>query len=222
MMPELQGTLEITEGMVRIRLLGALRAAAAAGLEELMRARDDLPASYPVVADLSGLEVADDLGLEALGQFLSRFVEASVVLPPPWTQACRVVHAHLTGPRLLERLSELERPAGAERRRHRRVVPRFLATLDLGNGRVLDAVAADLSRGGARFAEVRNSRVLNAAELEALVGRPLHITIADLGVRHTSARVVHLYGRPLGLGVTFRRLGPGPLRRIACFETFET
>jgi hypothetical protein len=216
--PELHCTLEVREGVVWICLQGALRASGGAELTALIRARRGAKRLYPAVADLSGLEVADALGVEALRRELSRFAHASVVLPPPWVQACMLVRAHLAGFHLVERSKDLDTSSGAERRRHPRIVPRFPATIDLGGGRRLTAVTEDVSRGGARFSGVRNGRVLGAAELSTLVGQSIWITIAFLRMRSVRAQVVRVSGRPLGLGVAFQCLGPDPLRRIAAPE----
>ena len=79
-------------------------------LVALIRSRRAAGRAYPAVADLSGLEVADVLGVAGLRRVLSRFAQASVVLPPPWTQACMMVRTHLADFRLVERPSDLDLP----------------------------------------------------------------------------------------------------------------
>jgi hypothetical protein len=108
--PELQCALEVRDGVVWISLHGALRASGRTALTAFVRARRIANWSYPTVIDLSGLEVADALGLAALRRVLRRFARASVVLPPPWTQACTIVRAHLAGFHLVERSSDLDLP----------------------------------------------------------------------------------------------------------------
>lgn len=217
--PELHCALEVREGVVRISLRGALRASGAAALAEFSRACADIDPSHPAVADLSGLEVADALGVEALREVLSHFTRASAVVPPPWTQACAAVHAYLAGIHLFERLPDLAMVYVAERRHHLRIVPRFTAMLDLEGGHLLHATTEDVSQGGARFSEVRDGVPLDGADLDALIGDPIRVTIARLGVRNTLARVVRTCQRPLGMGVAFRRQRPGALRRIENPET---
>jgi ABC-type transporter Mla MlaB component len=108
--PELRCALEVRDGVVWISLQGALRASGRTALTALVRARRVANRSYPTVVDLSGLEVADALGVAALRRVLRRFVRASVVLPPPWTQARTIVHAHLAGFHVVERSSDLDLP----------------------------------------------------------------------------------------------------------------
>jgi hypothetical protein len=108
--PELQYALEVRDEVVWVSLHGALRAAGRTALAALARARRVLNRSHPTVVDLSGLEVADALGVAALCRVLRRFAPASVVLPPPWTQACTIVRAHLAGFHVVERASDLDLP----------------------------------------------------------------------------------------------------------------
>jgi hypothetical protein len=108
--PELQCTLEVRNEVVWISLQGALRASGGAALLTLVRGRRAGKRSYPAIADLTGLEVADGLGIAALRRVLRRFARASVVLPLPWTQACTIVHAHLADLHLVERSSDLDLP----------------------------------------------------------------------------------------------------------------
>ena len=108
--PELQCTLEVRNRVVWLILRGALRASGGMALVALIRSRRAVGRAYPAVADLSGLEVADVLGVAGLRRVLSRFAQASVVLPPPWTQACMMVRTHLADFRLVERPSDLDLP----------------------------------------------------------------------------------------------------------------
>ncbi len=214
--PEFDCTLEVRKGVVFVTLRGALRASEAGKLAELARAGGEALGSQPVVADLSGLEVADALGVAALQELLSRFTRASAVLPPPWAQAAHLVRTNLHGVELVERLSDLARPYGAERRRHPRVAARNPAELDLGEGRLLQAVVTrDISRGGARLAEVREERALGATELQALVPDRVRIAIEELDVTNTPARIVHASIGSLALGVAFLSPPRLPLRRLA-------
>jgi len=108
--PELRCALEVRDGVVWISLQGALRASGRTALTALVHAHWIANRSYPIAVDLSGLEVADALGVAALRRLLRHFARASVVLPPPWTQACTIVHAHLAGVHVVERPSDLDLP----------------------------------------------------------------------------------------------------------------
>jgi anti-anti-sigma regulatory factor len=108
--PELECTLEVHDGVVWLRLQGALRASGGAALAALVRGHRAAKRAYPVVADLTGLEVADTVGITALRQVLRRFAQASVVLPPPWTQACTIVRTHLADFHLVDQSNDLDLP----------------------------------------------------------------------------------------------------------------
>jgi hypothetical protein len=54
--------------------------------------------------------VADTVGITALRQVLRRFAQASVVLPPPWTQACTIVRTHLADFHLVDQSNDLDLP----------------------------------------------------------------------------------------------------------------
>jgi anti-anti-sigma regulatory factor len=108
--PELQCTLDVHDGVVWLRLQGALRASGGAALAALVRGRRTAKRAYPIVADLTGLEVADTVGIAALGQVLRRFAQASAVLPPPWTQARTIVHTHLADFHLVEQSDDVDLP----------------------------------------------------------------------------------------------------------------
>ncbi len=112
-------------------------------------------------------------------------------------------------------MGDLARPYGAERRQHPRIAARYPAELDLGEGRLLQAVTRDISRGGARLAEVREERALSAAELQALVADRVRIAIGELGVTNTPARIVHACKGSLAVGVAFLSPPRAALRRIA-------
>jgi hypothetical protein len=106
--PGLRCALEVRDGFVWISLHGALRASGRTALTALIRARRVANRLYPTVIDLSGLEVADALSVAALRRVLRHFTRAIVVLPPPWTQACTIVRAHLAGFHVVERSSDLD------------------------------------------------------------------------------------------------------------------
>ena len=199
---ELLCEVEVRHGVVWIVLRGALRASAAGLLAAGARDCDRGAAGSSAIADLSGLEVADALGVEALERALSAFSDVSIISPPPWTQACSFVHAYLAGVRLVERPGEIDRE---DRRRFTRTPTQLPALLDFLDERPLRGVTVDLSRGGACVSAVANGATLDARGLKALVGAKVRLTIEGVGVRDTPAQVVRVCADPLGLGIAFQR-----------------
>jgi hypothetical protein len=104
----LQCKVELKDGLLVVVLKGALVASDLAALEKVSRARDRNSSVHKVLADLTALDRADSIGVEALRKQLGRFRSASALLPAPWALASHLVRAHLGEHVLLaERMSDL-------------------------------------------------------------------------------------------------------------------
>jgi hypothetical protein len=157
-----------------------------------------------VIADLSAVEVADALGLDALQRELVMFRSAGVVAPPSWVPVSRMVRARLGQLRVVERLRDL---FGDEQRQYERSSMRLPAKLYLVDHRAARLVTKDVSRGGARLVLAQPGRLV------PLASKTVRVDIPQLHVRNVAARVVHENAAAQELGVAF--LSPLPARRLS-------